>query len=71
MRKPSLKTIAMAAALATVGPARAGDIWPTSEIAEIVELDIPHAVAWAMRGSLGDSGISVGLAAACATKGPH
>ena len=67
----SLKTALLAAVLALPGAAQAGEIFSTPEIAQIDELDIPGAAAWAMRGALGNSGITVGLAAVCATEGPR
>lgn len=66
----SLKTILLAAALVPAGAAQAGETFPTPEIGQIDELDIPGAAAWAMKGALGNSGITVGLAAVCATGGP-
>ena len=69
--KTSLKTVLVAAALAVSGAAQAGETLPTPEIADIDELDIPGAAAWAMKGTLGESGVTVGLAAVCATEGPR
>lgn len=66
----SLQTVFLAAALALSGAAQAGGTHPTPEIARIDELDIPGAAAWAMKGALGNTGVTVGLAAVCATSGP-
>lgn len=66
----SLKTVLLAAALALAGGAQAGETFPTHGIAQIDELEIPGAAAWAMKGALGNSGITVGLAAVCVTAGP-
>ena len=71
MRTSLTKAVLLAAALALPGAAQAGETFPTPEIVHIDELDIPGAAAWAMKGALGDSGIAVGLAAVCATKGPR
>ena len=69
--KTTLKTVLVAAALAVSGAAQAGETWSTPEIAHIDELDIPGALAFGMRGALGDTGVTVGLAAICATGGPR
>ena len=53
------------------GAAHAGDTFPTPEIAGIDELEISGAVAYAMKGTLGSSGVTVGPAAVCATDGPY
>ena len=71
MRTLLTKAVLLAAALALSGAAQAGETIPTPGIARIDELDIPGAAAWAMKGALGDSGITVGLAAVCATEGPR
>ena len=67
----SLKTIVLAMAFALSGTAQAEDTLPTPEIARIHDLGIPGAVAHAMRGELGRSGIRVGLRVLCATEGPR
>ena len=67
-----MKTVVVAAALAAgTAAAQAGDTWPTPEIAEIDQLEIPHAIAYAMKGMGGDSGVTVGLAVVCAIQGPR
>lgn len=71
MRTSLSKAILLAAVLALPGGAQAGETFPTPEIARIDELDIPGAAAWAMKGGLGNSGVTVGLAAVCATEGPR
>ena len=69
--KTTLKTVLMTAALAVSGAAQAGETFPTPGIARIDALEIPRALAFGMKGALGNSGIAVGLAAVCATEGPR
>ena len=57
------------AGLFVMGVAEAS--WRTPEIKEIVDLESADAVAYAMRGELGDSGHYVGLAVICATRDPY
>lgn len=71
MRTLLTKAALLAAAFALSGAAQAGETFPTPGIAWIEELDIPGVAAWAMKGALGDSGITVGLAAVCAKEGPR
>ena len=71
MRTSPAKAVLLAAALALPGGGQSGETFPTPGIARIDALDIPGAAAWAMKGALGDSGITVGLAAVCATEGPR
>lgn len=71
MQKPSMKAVVLCAALALPGAVKAGEAFPTPEIARIDRLDIPGAAAWAMKGVLGNSGIAVGFAAVCTTEGPR
>lgn len=48
---------------------QADTTYSTPEITHIEVLDVPGAVAWAMRGELGDSGFYVGLSLLCKTDG--
>lgn len=49
--------------------AQADTTYSTPEITHVEALDVPGAVAWGMRGELGDSGHYVGLAIVCKTDG--
>ena len=71
--EPALpKSIGFAALLAAAPTAAlAEELWPTPEIREIVKLEAPHTVAYAMRGELGTSGTLVGLGLACTMRGPR
>ena len=70
--RTSWKTIVtLGTALFAASVAQAGETWPTPAIAEIVDLEAPHTVAYAMRGELGNSGEHVGLGVICATRGPY
>lgn len=56
---------------APAAPAGTGKVWPAPEVAAIVDLEAPHAVAYAMRAALGDTGEHVGLGVICAERGPY
>ena len=72
MQTSLTRTLAFCAVLATpVSAGHAGETWPTPEIADIVDLEAPHTVAYAMRGELGATGEYVGLGLICATHGPY
>lgn len=71
MLASSMKSIAVGVALVAAGAAQAVETWPTSAIIEIVDLEVPHTVAYALRGELGRSGEHVGLGMICATGGAY
>ena len=71
MQTSVMKTIALGAALAAAGAGQAQEAWPTPAIAEIVDLEAPHTIAYAMRGELGRSGEYLGPGVICATRGPY
>ena len=65
-------TVVLCAALAAHGAAQAEErVRPTPGIAHVDDLGIPGALAFGMRGTLGDGSVTVGLAAVCATEGPR
>ena len=67
-----LKTVLPCAALAARGAAQAEErVWPTPGIAHVDDLGIPDALAFGIRGTLGNGSVTVGPAAACATEGPR
>ncbi len=67
-----MKTVLLCAALAAHGAAQADErTWPVPGIMHVEDLGIPGALAFGMRGTLGDGRVTVGLAAVCATAGPR
>ena len=50
-------------------PTHADRVYRTPEIGRIDKFDVPGALAWGMRGELGDTGYYVGLAILCKTDG--
>ena len=50
-------------------PVHADTVYATPETRVIDKFDVPGAVAWGMRGELGDTGYYVGLAIFCRTDG--
>ena len=71
--RPAAAIAALLPILAFV-PGAAGQTpktYPTPEISEIAEFNRPDAISYAMRGELGRSGIYVGMAFTCATRGPR
>ena len=71
MPRSLTKTAPLAMAIVLSGAAQAGETFPTPEIDRIENLGMPGAIAYAMRGELGRSGIRVGLAVLCAAEGPQ
>ena len=65
----------MAAAAVIVGAwpgaGQAEELWPTPEIATILELGDGDGLAYVMRGELGRTGYFVGLALICSTTGAY
>ena len=52
-----------------LAPVHADTTYPTPEITRIEAFDVAGAVAWGMRGELGDTGHYVGLGLLCKTDG--
>ncbi len=70
VERPHILAVLLLTLTVAAYPDHAEPTWPTPEITQIDALDAPHAVAYAMRGELGDSGAYVGLALLCTTRGP-
>ena len=67
------KVLALLAVLALhvllITPVHADRVYPTPEIGRIDKFDVPGALAWGMRGELGDTGHYLGLSIVCRTDG--
>ncbi|MDE0005509.1 MAG: hypothetical protein OXQ29_22695 [Rhodospirillaceae bacterium] len=66
-----LGAVAVAIMASWVDAGHAGEVWPTPEIASIVELGNGDELVYGMRGKLGLTGHFVGLALTCSTKGGY
>ena len=65
----SLRALLAGALVRLASGAHAGETYTTPEIDRIENLDVAGAVAWVMRGELGDSGYHVGLGIVCKSDG--
>ena len=59
----------LAAQVLLTAPSHADRVYPTPEIAAIDKFDVPGALAWGMRGELGDTGHYLGLSIVCRMDG--